>query len=73
VTREESKSAPAYPAARAFVVQLADPTPVGTDLAGRVEHVLSGRTGHFASLAELVRFVHDVLRKGGSPDGGAHT
>ena len=62
---ENPNGAPAYPAARAFVVQLADPAPAGTDLAGRVEHVVSGRAGHFGSSVELVRFVGCVLRGGG--------
>jgi len=63
---ENPSGTPAYPAARAFVVQLADPAPAGTDLAGRVEHVVSGRSGHFGSTAELVRFVDEVLRGEGN-------
>lgn len=62
---ENPSGAPVYPAARAFVVQLTDPIPAGTDLAGRVEHVVSGRAGHFGSAVELVRFVGRVLREGG--------
>jgi hypothetical protein len=70
VTTGESQGGPAYPTTRAFVVQLADPTPLGTDLAGRVEHVSSGRAGHFASLAELARFLADVVRTGPASEGG---
>ncbi|MGH7786384.1 MAG: hypothetical protein ACRERC_05925 [Candidatus Binatia bacterium] len=46
----------------AFVVQFR----TGTDLRagavrGRVEHVLSGRAAHFASVDDLLRFVDRVL------------
>jgi hypothetical protein len=31
---------------------------------GRIEHVLSGRSTRFASMAELIGFVQQVLRHG---------
>ena len=45
---------------RAFVVHLRDGVPSGAAqgaVAGRVEHVVSGRSVEFASLAELSRFM----------------
>jgi hypothetical protein len=49
---------PVLPGARAFVVLLrADSDPSRDDFRGRVEHVRSGRSAHFASLAELVAFL----------------
>jgi hypothetical protein len=37
-------------------------------IAGRVEHVTSGRVAHFASLQELVTFLATVLRRLGEAD-----
>ncbi len=51
-------TASAYPSERAFVLQFhreAD-LKIGRFL-GRIEHVASGRAGHFQSLEELVAFV----------------
>ena len=51
-----------FPAQRAFVVQVAvaelgvPDTPLG-----RAEHVVSGQATHFASWAELVAFIEQVL------------
>lgn len=46
----------------AFVVHFRPWTLVeGDAVAGRVEHVASGRSGHFQSLSELVAFVTRVL------------
>lgn len=42
---------------RAFVVHLRDGVPAGARMAGRVEHVVSGRIAEFACLAELRRFM----------------
>jgi hypothetical protein len=47
---------------RAFVVQVRAGTPGGGDLAGRVEHVLSGKAQHFESVQELISFVHRMIR-----------
>ncbi len=54
----DPRERPALPAGRAFVVMLrADYDPRREDVRGRVEHVRSGRTTHFASLAELLDFL----------------
>lgn len=48
----------------AFVVQFRTDTDVAAGrMAGRVEHVVSGRSGHFSSLASLVAFIERVLRE----------
>jgi hypothetical protein len=58
---------PRLPATRAFVVQLrADCDPTRDDFSGRVEHVRSGRSAHFGSLAELVAFLALVTAAGES-------
>lgn len=55
-----------YPAHQAFVVQLAQSGPEDTDVPlGRAEHLVSGETTHFASWAELERFIERVLAKVG--------
>jgi len=60
-----------FPTNRAFLVQLSgDVNPALTDLGGRVEHVSSGRSTHFASHDELWRFVAGVLAEA-SPIGAA--
>ena len=47
---------------RAFVVQFRAETEVKRGrYAGRVEHVVSGRATHFASLEELLAFIGQVL------------
>lgn len=53
---------PALPPHRAFVIQFRAETdaPAGR-LAGRVEHVASGRAAHFRSLDELLAFLDQVL------------
>jgi hypothetical protein len=54
--------ATALPAARAFVLQIARRAAIdGGSLAGRIEHVTSGRACHFASTEELLRFVLAML------------
>lgn len=45
---------------RAFVIQL-DCQPSGEPCKGRIEHVDSGQSQHFASLAEAVSFARRVL------------
>jgi hypothetical protein len=53
-----------YPAQRSFVVQVAQPTPGEEDVPlGRVEHLVSGRSTHFASWAEFEAFIDQVLTK----------
>jgi hypothetical protein len=51
-----------YAPAQAFVVQFRRETVVDTGrLAGRVEHVVSGKVARFQSLDELVAFMTEVL------------
>ena len=50
------------PVQRAFVVQLHATAAVAQgQLAGRVEHVLSGQATHFHTLEELLAFMAQVL------------
>ena len=50
-------------ASRAFVVQLSpDADPDAGRIAGRVEHVSSGRVLHFTSSDELIAFFARLLR-----------
>ena len=50
------------PPERAFVVQFSGDTRfAAAEVAGRVEHIHSGRTLHFTSLAELVSFLAELL------------
>jgi len=47
---------------RAFVVQFRTETDISREqIAGRVEHVLSGQATHFASLEELLAFFERML------------
>ena len=52
------------PANRAFVVQF-EGAPAGqaAPLAGRVEHITSGRRARFASWEELQRFIEQALAR----------
>ena len=51
------------PAERAFVVQLHVEADVAQQhMVGRVVHVVSGQTAHFATLAALLTFIDRVLR-----------
>jgi hypothetical protein len=54
---------------RAFVVHFRENTDVAhRQMSGRVEHVVSGQSAHFASLEELLAFIARVLAIGrGSP------
>ncbi len=53
-----------YPAQRAFVVQVAQPTLGGENVPlGRAEHLVSGQATHFASWAELEAFIEQVLAR----------
>jgi hypothetical protein len=55
---------PLFAPAQAFVVQFGRETVVDTGcLAGRVEHVVSGKVARFQSLDELVAFMTEVLRE----------
>ena len=55
---------------RAFVVHFRVNSDVAQGrIAGRVEHVVSGQTTHFASLEELLAFIAQVLTQGpGQPE-----
>jgi hypothetical protein len=54
----------AFPPAQAFVVQFGRDTAMDTArMAGRVEHVVSGKAARFRSLDELVTFMAEVLRE----------
>jgi hypothetical protein len=54
---------PLYTPEQAFVVQFGQETVVDTGhLAGRVEHVVTGKVARFQSLDELVTFMIEVLR-----------
>src|SRR5262245_28978879 len=56
---------------RAFVVHLGAGGPGRRRLHGRVEHLSSGRTAHFASLKDLLAFFAAVLEEpppGGPPE-----
>ena len=54
-----------FPAQRAFVVQVAVAEPgVPDEPLGRAEHVISGKATHFASWAELVAFIEQILAEG---------
>lgn len=46
----------------AFVLHLDARARPPRRVAGRVEHIASGRVGHVTSLRELVKFLTDVLR-----------
>jgi hypothetical protein len=51
-----------YPAQRAFVVQFGRRSDTARgQFAGRVEHVASGRAGHFDAAEELLAFFGRVL------------
>ena len=51
-----------FPAHRVFVVQVAAAEPgVSNTPLGRAEHVVSGTAAHFATWAELVAFIEQVL------------
>ena len=54
---------PAFAPTQAFVVQFGRETAVDTGrMAGRVEHVVSGKVARFRSLEERVAFLTEVLR-----------
>lgn len=61
MTPHEENASPLLPQ-RAFVVHFRAATNIEAGMVtGRVEHVLSGRTAHFESLAHLLAFVHEIL------------
>jgi hypothetical protein len=61
--KSDLEQKPPYTPEQAFVVQFGRETVVDTGrLAGRVEHVVSGKVAWFQSLDELVAFMTEVLR-----------
>jgi hypothetical protein len=57
------EQSPLFAPAQAFVVQFGRETGADTGyMAGRVEHVVSGKVSRFQSLDELVAFMTEVLR-----------
>jgi hypothetical protein len=59
--RDRERSTPLTPQ-RAFVVQFhADTDLVAGRMVGRVEHVVSGRSQRFSSMASLLAFIENVL------------
>ena len=57
-----TQPSPTLPTNRAFVVLFrAEPSATSRGWEGRVEHVVSGQTIHFASLEELLVFIRRVL------------
>jgi hypothetical protein len=60
--KQQSLEAQPLPAERAFVVQVHAAARVTCgSLAGRVEHVVSGRATHFGSVDELLAFMAGIL------------
>lgn len=56
-----------YPPGSAFVVQLrSDVSVEAGQMGGRVEHVVSGRVGHFTSLESLFAFMAEILQEKGN-------
>jgi len=62
--KSQLEQSPSFAPAQAFVVQFGRETDLDTGrLAGRVEHVVSGKGARFQSLDELVAFMTEVLRE----------
>ena len=62
--KSQLEQSPAFAPAQAFVVQFGRETAVDIGrMAGRVEHVVSGKGARFQSLDELVAFMREVLRE----------
>ena len=62
------EQSPPFAPEQAFVVQFGRETAVDTGrMAGRVEHVVSGKVARFQSLDELVVFMTEVLRAVAEP------
>ena len=62
--KSQFEQSPSFALAQAFVVQFGRETALDTGrMAGRVEHVVSGKVARFQSLDELVAFMTEVLRE----------
>jgi hypothetical protein len=67
--RSDPPTGTPLPPERAFVVQLRPlSAPGGEVLVGRVEHIVSGETGRFASAAELTEFIARIGRSASPAD-----
>lgn len=61
---EPASARPRFPMHRAFVVHLGEGAEPAMDaLAGRVEHLVSGRTARFDDVASLVKFFRDAFAR----------
>ncbi len=68
---EKSTTTSTYPSERAFVLQFHREADLGAGrFLGRIEHVASGRVGHFQSFEELVAFVAECLPPAGLAERG---
>jgi hypothetical protein len=62
--KSQLEQSPTYAPAQAFVVQFGRETALDTGrMAGRVEHVVSGKATRFQSLDELLAFMREVLHE----------
>ena len=62
--KSQLEQRPAFAPAQAFVVQFGRETDLDTGrMAGRVEHVVSGKAARFQSVDELMAFMTEVLRE----------
>ena len=62
--KSQLEQSPSFALAQAFVVQFGRETAVDTGhMAGRVEHVVSGKGARFQSVDELIAFMIEVLRE----------
>ncbi len=60
--KSQLEHSPSFAPAQAFVVQFGRETDLDTGrLAGRVEHVVSGKVARFQSVDELMAFMTEVL------------
>jgi hypothetical protein len=67
--RVSSSSAGTLAPASAFVVHLSVRGTEAPELVqGRIEHVVSGRSAHFASSAELIGFMQQTLQHEAEPE-----
>ena len=68
--KSQLEHSPAFAPAQAFVVQFGRETdPDAGHMAGRVEHVVSGKVARFQSVDELMAFMTAVLREVASTSG----
>ncbi|MGH8566049.1 MAG: hypothetical protein ACREXW_18975 [Gammaproteobacteria bacterium] len=69
--QKEFATVSTYPSERAFVLQFHREADLGAGrFLGRIEHVASGRVGHFQALEELVAFVAEYLPPAGLAERG---